>query len=136
MENFHAGGTMKAQELKYTKSHIWVHVSGDVATIGLSEFAQQEMGDIVFVEMPEKGKKAKKDETVGTVESVKSVSDILAPLSGEVVETNKTLEDAPETINKDPLGSGWVLKLKMSNSAEIAGLMDFAAYAAFTESER
>jgi glycine cleavage system H protein len=127
---------MKAQELKYTKNHIWAHASGDVATIGLSEFAQQEMGDIVFVEMPEKGKKVKKDETVGTVESVKSVSDILSPLSGEVVETNKTLEDAPETINKDPLGNGWILKLKMSNGGELAGLMDYAAYTAFTESER
>jgi glycine cleavage system H protein len=127
---------MKAQELKYTKNHIWAHASGDTVTIGLSEFAQQEMGDIVFVEMPEKGKKVKKDETVGTVESVKSVSDILSPLSGEVVETNKTLEDTPDTINKDPLGNGWILKLKMSNSAELAGLMDFAAYTAFTESER
>jgi glycine cleavage system H protein len=127
---------MKAQELKYTKNHIWAHASGDTVTIGLSEFAQQEMGDIVFVEMPEKGKKVKKDETVGTVESVKSVSDILSPLSGEVVETNKTLEDTPETINKDPLGNGWILKLKMTNSAEFSGLMDFAAYTAFTESER
>jgi glycine cleavage system H protein len=127
---------MKAEELKYTKSHIWVHVAGDVATLGLSEFAQQEMGDIVFVEMPEKGKKAKKDETIGTVESVKSVSDILAPISGEVIETNKTLEDAPDTINKDPLGNGWVLKLKISNASELSALMDFKAYTAFTDSER
>ncbi|MFW6138467.1 MAG: glycine cleavage system protein GcvH [Spirochaetota bacterium] len=127
---------MKPEELKYTRSHLWVHVEGDTATVGLSDYAQQELGDIVFVEMPEKGKSFKKDDTIGTVESVKSVSDIFSPVSGEVVEINTKLEDVPETINKDPYGEGWILKLKLSNKAEVDELMDYQAYDQFTESEQ
>ena len=126
---------MKTEELKYTKDHIWVYTDGDTAVIGLSNYAQQELGDIVFVEMPETGKTFKKGEPIGTVESVKSVSDILSPLSGEITDFNKILEDAPETINKDPYGDGWIVKMSISNKDEIDELLDYTAYEEFTESE-
>jgi glycine cleavage system H protein len=126
---------MKAEELKYSKDHIWVHAAGDTATIGLSEYAQNELGDIVFVEMPENGKSFSKGDAIGTVESVKSVSDILTPISGKIADTNKLLEDTPETINKDPYGKGWVVKLKMSDTKELDELLDHDAYVQFTESE-
>ncbi len=127
---------MKPEELKYTKDHLWVYVEGDKATAGLTDYAQQELGDIVFVEMPEVGREVKKDETIGTVESVKSVSDILAPLSGKIIEINKVLEDTPETINKDPYGEGWVIKMSVSNPEELKDLMNLEAYNKFTETER
>ncbi len=126
---------MKPEELKYTKDHIWVKAEGDTAVIGLSDYAQNELGDIVFVEMPETGSKVTKGESFGTVESVKSVSDIVAPLNGEVVEFNQTLEDTPETINSDPYGEGWIIKISISNASEIGELLDHAAYTEFTESE-
>jgi len=126
---------MKTEELKYTKDHIWVYTDGNTAVIGLSNYAQQELGDIVFVEMPETGKTFKKGEPIGTVESVKSVSDILSPLSGEITDFNKILEDTPETINKDPYGDGWIVKMSISNKDEIDELLDYAAYEEFTESE-
>lgn len=126
---------MKTEELKYTKDHIWVYADGNTAVIGLSNYAQQELGDIVFVEMPETGKTFKKGEPIGTVESVKSVSDILSPLSGEITDFNKILEDTPETINKDPYGDGWIVKMSISNKDEIDELLDYAAYEEFTESE-
>ena len=126
---------MKAEELKYTKDHIWIHADGDIATIGISDYAQQELGDIVFVEMPETGKKVAKEDTFGTIESVKSVSDLISPLSGEITETNRVLEDTPETINGDPFGGGWIVKLKMENSGELDALMDHAAYSKFLEEE-
>lgn len=132
---FQTGGRMKTEELKYTKDHIWVYTDGDTAVIGLSNYAQQELGDIVFVEMPETGKTFKKGEPIGTVESVKSVSDILSPLSGEITDFNKILEDAPETINKDPYGDGWIVKMSISNKDEIDELLDYTAYEEFTESE-
>lgn len=126
---------MKTEELKYTKDHIWVYTDGNTTVIGLSNYAQQELGDIVFVEMPETGKTFKKGEPIGTVESVKSVSDILSPLSGEITDFNKILEDTPETINKDPYGDGWIVKMSISNKDEIDELLDYAAYEEFTESE-
>ncbi len=126
---------MKTEELKYTKDHIWVYTDGNTAVIGLSNYAQQELGDIVFVEMPETGKTFKKGEPIGTVESVKSVSDILSPLSGEITDFNKILEDTPETINKDPYGDGWIVKMSIGNKDEIDELLDYAAYEEFTESE-
>ena len=126
---------MKTEELKSTKDHIWVYTDGDTAVIGLSNYAQQELGDIVFVEMPETGKTFKKGEPIGTVESVKSVSDILSPLSGEITDFNKILEDTPETINKDPYGDGWIVKMSISNKDEIDELLDYTAYEEFTESE-
>ena len=126
---------MKPEELKYTKDHIWVKAEGDTAVIGLSDYAQNELGDIVFVEMPETGSKVTKGESFGTVESVKSVSDIVAPLNGEVVEFNQLLEDTPETINSDPYGEGWIIKISISNAGELGELLDHAAYTEFTESE-
>lgn len=126
---------MKAEESKYTKDHVWVHADGDTATIGISDYAQQELGDIVFVEMPEPGKKVAKDDTFGTIESVKSVSDLISPLSGDITEINTVLEDTPETINSDPFGAGWIVKIKMDNSGELDSLMDHAAYAKFLEEE-
>jgi glycine cleavage system H protein len=120
---------MKAEELKYSKDHIWVHADGDSAIIGLSDFAQNELGDIVFVELPEAGKSFSKGDAIGTVESVKSVSDILAPISGKVSEINKLLEDSPDTINKDPYGEGWVVKITISE------LLDYKDYTEFTESQ-
>jgi glycine cleavage system H protein len=126
---------MKAEELKYTKEHVWVHADGDTATLGISDYAQQELGDIVFVEMPETGKKIAKDENFGTIESVKSVSDLVSPVGGDVTEINTLLEDTPETINSDPFGEGWIVKLKMENSGDLDALMDHAAYAKFLEEE-
>jgi glycine cleavage system H protein len=126
---------MNPEELKYTKDHLWVHAAGDTATVGLSDYAQNELGDIVFVELPEVGKSFKKGETLGTVESVKSVSDILSPVSGEIKDANKLLEDAPDTINTDPYEKGWVAKMSMSNKDELNELLDHKAYVEFTESE-
>jgi glycine cleavage system H protein len=126
---------MNQEELKYTKDHLWVHAEGDVATVGLSDYAQNELGDIVFVELPEVGNSFKKGETLGTVESVKSVSDIISPISGEIKDSNKILEDAPDTINSDPYGKGWVVKMSMSNEDELGELLDHKAYIEFTESE-
>jgi len=126
---------MNPEELKYTKDHLWVHAEGDMATVGLSDYAQNELGDIVFVELPEVGKSFKKGETLGTVESVKSVSDIISPISGRSKESNTVLEDAPDTINSDPYGKGWVVKMSMSNKDELGELLDHKAYIEFTESE-
>ena len=126
---------MKPEELKYTKDHIWVKADGDTAVVGLSDYAQNELGDIVFVEMPETGSKVTKGESFGTVESVKSVSDIVAPLNGKVVEFNQKLEDTPETINSDPYGEGWIIKMSISSADELGELLDHAAYNEFTESE-
>jgi len=126
---------MKPEELKYTKNHVWVHVDGDIATIGISDYAQQELGDIVFVEMPEKGKKVAKDDTFGTIESVKSVSDLISPLSGEITQTNSVLEDTPETVNHDAFGKGWIVRMKMDKSEELGALMDHGAYSKFLEEE-
>ncbi len=127
---------MKPEELKYTKNHIWVYIEGEKATAGITDYAQQELGDIVFVELPEIGREAKMDEPVGTIESVKSVSDIEAPLTGKIEEVNKKLEDSPEIINKDPYGEGWILKMSISNPEEIDNLMDLESYNKFTESQR
>ena len=126
---------MKAEELKYTKSHLWVHAEGNTVIMGITDFAQNELGDIVFVEMPEKGKKIDKEDIFGTVESVKSVSDLISPFSGEVVEINTVLEDTPETINSDPFDKGWIVKMKIEDSGDLDGLMDFTAYTEFAESE-
>lgn len=126
---------MKKEELRYTKDHLWVHTASDTATIGITDYAQQELGDIVFVEMPEPGSGMKKGETFGTVESVKSVSDLVAPISGEVIETNKILEDTPETINSSPFEEGWIVKAKMADAGELDDLLDFSAYSEFLDSE-
>jgi glycine cleavage system H protein len=115
-------------ELKYTKDHEWARVEGDVATIGITDYAQSELGDIVFIELPEIGRKTKQAESFGTIEAVKAVSDLFAPLSGEIIEINNTLTDQPEVINKDPYGEGWLVKIKFADQSEIANLLDKSKY--------
>jgi glycine cleavage system H protein len=116
------------ENLKYTKDHEWVSVEGNVATIGITDFAQKELGDIVYVDIPSKGKTVAKDEVFGTVEAVKTVSDLFMPLSGEVMELNADLDAAPENVNNDAYGSGWMIKVNFSNAAELDELLDATAY--------
>lgn len=116
--------------LKYTKDHEWVMVDGDVATIGITDFAQSELGDIVFVDISSQGDTLSAHEVFGTVEAVKTVSDLYMPVSGEVIEVNGGLDSAPESVNSDPYGDGWMVKVKMSNPAEVDGLMRHAEYTA------
>ena len=108
-------------DLQYTKSHEWVRVEGDVATVGITDHAQDELGDVVFVELPEQGATLEAGDSFGAVESVKAVSDLYAPVGGEVVEVNGTLEDSPEKINEDPYGEGWILKLRTSGDGPAGG---------------
>ncbi|MCY1377200.1 Glycine cleavage system H protein [compost metagenome] len=114
--------------IKYTEEHEWVSLDGDVATIGITDFAQSELGDIVFVEVETVGESLAKNEVFGTVEAVKTVSDLYLPLSGEVLEVNARLTDEPELINNDPFGEGWIIKLKVDNVADAEELMDAGAY--------
>lgn len=118
--------------LKYSETHEWVKVEGDIATIGVTDFAQSEMGDITYVDMPEVDDEVSKDEEFGALESVKASSDLVCPVSGTVVENNAALEDAPELINQDPY-ENWIIKVKMSEPSELDALMDAAAYKAMTE---
>lgn len=122
--------------LKYSKEHEWVLVEGTSATIGITEFAQEELGDIVFVELPEVGEKIVKDDPFGAVESVKAVSDIYAPVSGEVVETNEILPDNPETINDDPYGDGWMVRVELSDIDDLKDLMDADEYAEYVAQQK
>ncbi len=117
-------------ELKYTKDHEWVRLDGDIATVGITHFAQGELGDIVYVEVETVDETLDKDEVFGTVEAVKTVSDLFLPLSGEIIEFNEKLEDEPEVVNSDAYGEGWMIKIKMSNQDELAGLLDAEGYAA------
>jgi glycine cleavage system H protein len=122
---------MYPSEFRYTKEHEWVHLQGSVATVGITDYAQHELGDVVFVELPAVGAKLKAGQSFGTVESVKAVSEIYAPVSGQVTEVNSALGQAPETLNKDPHGQAWLIKLQVDNAAELSGLMDAAAYLAY-----
>ncbi|WP_297762609.1 glycine cleavage system protein GcvH [uncultured Muriicola sp.] len=115
-------------ELKYTKDHEWIRIEGDSATVGITDFAQGELGDIVYVEVETLDETLDKDEVFGTVEAVKTVSDLFLPLSGEIVAFNEALEDEPEKVNSDPYGEGWMIKIKISDSSEIDGLLSAAAY--------
>ena len=115
-------------ELKYTKDHEWVKIDGDIATIGITDFAQQELGDIVYVEIESIGEILDAEEVFGTVEAVKTVSDLFMPLSGEVLEFNAALEDIPESVNDDPYKSGWMIKVKIEDPSQISDLLDFDAY--------
>ncbi|WP_394907560.1 glycine cleavage system protein GcvH [uncultured Mesonia sp.] len=115
-------------ELKYTKDHEWVKIDGDVATVGITDFAQSELGDIVYVEVETEGEELAKDEVFGSVEAVKTVSDLFLPLSGEIIEFNEGLEDEPENVNTDPYTEGWIIKIKISNKEEIEDLLDAEAY--------
>jgi glycine cleavage system H protein len=115
-------------EVRYTKEHEYIRVEGDRGTVGISDYAQSQLGDVVFVELPEIGKVLAKGAEAAVVESVKAASEIYAPVAGEVVEVNGELQDAPGRVNEDPYGSGWFLKIKLTNPAELASLMDEAAY--------
>jgi glycine cleavage system H protein len=115
-------------QFKYSKDHEWIDVKGDVATVGITDYAQGELGDVVFVELPAVGAKVTSGKTFGSVESVKAVSEIYAPASGEVVEANGALAQKPEAINTDPHTAGWLIKVKLANPAELGALMDAAAY--------
>ena len=115
-------------ELKYTKDHEWVSVSGNEATIGITDFAQRELGDIVYIDINSIGTEIAKDDVFGTVEAVKTVSDLFLPLSGEIIAFNDDLESAPETVNSDPYGAGWMIKVKIANPAEIEELLSDASY--------
>jgi glycine cleavage system H protein len=117
------------ENLKYTKEHEWVSIEGNVATVGITDFAQGELGDIVFVEIETKGQTLSMNDTFGTVEAVKTVSDLFMPLSGEVIEVNSALESSPESVNQDPYNS-WMVKINMSNADEINSLLDVNAYKA------
>lgn len=117
-------------ELKYTKDHEWVRVEGDTAVIGITDFAQGELGDIVYVEVETTGESLQQEEVFGTVEAVKTVSDLFMPLSGEVLEFNKNLDRQPELVNKDPYGEGWMVKIRMSDAAQVSGLLSADAYKA------
>lgn len=114
--------------LKYSEDHEWVKVDGDTVTIGITEFAQSELGDIVFVELPDEGDELEKGEDFGSVESVKTVSELYAPVSGEVIEINEELEDSPELVNESPYEEAWMLKIKLSDESQLDELMDSAAY--------
>jgi glycine cleavage system H protein len=118
------------ENLKYTKDHEWISVDGEVATIGITEFAQRELGDIVYVEISAKDKKQEAESVFGTVEAVKTVSDLFLPVSGTVTEVNPLLESAPEKVNTDPYGEGWMVKMKIDNPDDVNGLMDANAYQA------
>jgi glycine cleavage system H protein len=122
------------ENLKYTKDHEWIKVDGDVATVGITDYAQNELGDIVFVEIETEGENLDKEEVFGTVEAVKTVSDIFMPISGEVAEVNSKLEDSPEIVNKDPYGEGWLIKVKIGDQSELDHLLDADKYKELIES--
>lgn len=115
-------------ELKYTKEHEWIRIEGDVITIGITDFAQSELGDIVYVDVDTVGDDLGKDDVFGSVEAVKTVSDLFMPVSGEVLEVNEELEDNPQLVNEDPYNSGWMIKVKVSDSSELEALMEASAY--------
>ena len=114
--------------LKYTKDHEWVSIEGDVATVGITHFAQKELGDIVYVEVETLDQTLDKDEVFGTVEAVKTVSDLFLPLTGEIIAFNESLESAPETVNSDPYGAGWMIKIKIADASEVESLLSSEAY--------
>jgi glycine cleavage system H protein len=114
--------------LKYTKDHEWVSIDGDIATVGITDFAQKELGDIVYVEVETLGQTLEKDEVFGTVEAVKTVSDLFLPLSGEIIEFNEALESTPESVNSDAYGAGWMIKVKVSDLGEVDSLLSSDAY--------
>jgi glycine cleavage system H protein len=120
-------------DVKYTNEHEWIRVDGDVGTIGITNYAQEQLGDVVFVDVPQVGRKVTKGESIAVVESVKAASDIFAPVSGEIVEANGALTDAPGDVNAEPMGKGWFFKIRLSNKSELAGLMDEPAYNTFVK---
>lgn len=119
------------EELKYTKDHEWIRIEGDVAVIGITDYAQSELGEIVFVDVDTEGENLNQNEVFGSIEAVKTVSDLLMPVSGEVLEINPALEDSPELVNQEPYGKGWIIKVSFSNKSEADSLMSAAEYKAF-----
>jgi len=119
------------ENIKYTKEHEWVRVEGTTGIVGITDYAQGELGDIVFVELPAKGKQVKQGETFGSIEAVKAVSDLFAPVSGEVIEINPALQKTPEIVNKEPYAGGWMVKIKITNQSEVANLLDAKTYREF-----
>lgn len=124
---------MYPKNQRYTKEHEWIRVDGDLGTLGITDYAQRELGDIVYVELPEVGKQVKAGEVIGTIESVKAVSEIYSAVSGTVAEANASLVDHPEKMNKEPHTEGWICRIRLSIPAEVNGLMDASAYEAFIE---
>jgi len=124
---------MYPENFRYTKDHEWVKVEGDTASVGITDFAQSQLGDVVFVELPEIGEELKSHQTMGVVESVKAVSDIYSPISGEVTEVNEGLNDVPEILNQDPHSKGWIIKLKIKNKSELDELMSASEYEKYLE---
>jgi len=122
-------------QLHFTKEHEWVRVDGDVATCGITEFAQEQLGDVVYVELPDVGRQVQQNEEIAVVESVKAASEVYAPISGEVVEVNAALTDEPAKVNADAMGEGWFFKLKIADAGQLGGLMDEAAYQALVAEE-
>jgi glycine cleavage system H protein len=118
-------------ELKYTEEHEWIRIDGDIGTVGISDFAQEQLGDVVFVELPEIGRTVAPGDEAAVIESVKAASELYAPVSGEVIEVNSALNDAPELVNSDPTGEGWFIKIRLARADEVDALMDESAYAAF-----
>ena len=127
---------MYPENFRYTKEHEWVLVEGDTATVGITDHAQQELGDIVYVDLPKTGTRLEQGKSLGSVESVKAVSDVYAPISGEVTAVNGALADAPEKLNEDPHGSAWLIKLKLSDAGQVAALMSAADYQAYIGAEK
>jgi glycine cleavage system H protein len=127
---------MYPQDLRYTKEHEWVRLEGGIGTVGITDHAQEELGDIVYVELPKVGAQMERGKTLGSVESVKAVSDIFAPVSGEVVEINETLSEAPEKINADPHGDAWLVKIRLSAPAEAGELLSSSDYESYIASEK
>ena len=119
--------------IKYSEEHEWIRVEGDTGTIGISAYAQEQLGDVVFVDVPQAGRKVAKGESVAVVESVKAASDIYAPATGEIIEANAGLAETPGDVNTEPMGKGWFFKMKLADKSELAGLMDQAAYEAFVK---
>jgi glycine cleavage system H protein len=126
---------MTPEDSKYAKSHEYVHVEGGVGTIGITDYAQKELGDVVFVELPQVGSQLEQNEELGSIESVKAVSELFAPISGEVVEVNEKLRDSPELVNTDPYGDGWMVRVKLSDATELDVLMGAEEYDEYVETE-
>ena len=126
---------MYPTDLKYTKDHEWLRLEGGEATVGITHFAQDQLGDVVFVELPDVGRQVRQGEVFGTVESVKAVSELFAPASGTVTEVNGALAGSPDQVNKDPYGEGWMIRIKMADAKETAGLMSAAEYRKYVEDE-
>ncbi|MBL6928548.1 MAG: glycine cleavage system protein GcvH [Rhodospirillales bacterium] len=122
-------------DVKYTKEHEWVRVEGDIGTIGITDHAQEQLGDMVFIELPDVGKTVDQGDEIAVIESVKAASEVYAPIGGEVVEVNEALGDEPAKVNSDPMGEGWIFKIKIADSAQLDGLLDEAAYKELAEGD-